>query len=109
MATLIDVLNEMLKGRETYMELTGGLRLQYRQADGENPNCRLLCYRIGTVGPSDRELVTVRQHVEALLPAGTAVRLEPEFEYVGGDSLTRHCRAFTWQPAPTQAALFGGA
>lgn len=109
MATLIDVLNELLHQRRSYMELTGGLRMQYRPADDENPACRLLCYRIGTVGPSDRELVTVRQHLEKLLPAATAVRLEPEFSYIGSDGLTRYCRVFIWQPAPAQASLFGGA
>jgi len=108
MATLIDVLNEMLKGRETYMELTGGLRLQYKTPTEALPTYRLLCYRVAN-RPSDRELVTVRQHLEKLLPAGTKLTLGPEMTYTGRDGRARTGRPFSWVDVPAQASLFGGA
>lgn len=105
MALLIDVLNEMIRGRLTYVELTGGLRLQYRTPTEDQPASRLLCYRV-TNRPSNRELATVRKYLEGLLPAGTKVHLGPEMTYVGRDGRARIGRPFVWQPAPMQTTLF---
>lgn len=99
MKTLSECLADLLYGDTGYIELSGGLRLQYRAADAANNQSRLLCYRI-EIDPGSRELVTVRQHLEKLLPQGATLPvLSDQFLYMGADGRARHCRVFSWRPA----------
>ena len=92
---LTTVLHELVTGQKTSHELSGGLRFQVKIADNAGQDNRLLCYRIGDVGPSDRELGIVRRHLEQLRP-GVEFHLAGRFEYTGRDGQVRHCRVFSW-------------
>ncbi len=105
---LQEYLAAFLEGRETYRELTGGLRLQFRAADNERPFSRLMCYRV-EIRPSDRELATVRRILEPMLPKAVDLKLQEQMSWYGRDGKERIGRAFTWYVHPgTQGELFGG-
>lgn len=108
--TLAQVLTGLLDGHIAgSVELSGGLRLQFKAADTDNPDGRLCAYRVG-IQVGTVELGTLRRHLEELLPPGTAVTLDPDEQTVTGrDGRARHYRVFRWpgQPAAQQLSLLG--
>lgn len=101
MAELGKVLDELVNGRLTKTQLSGGLGLQFKT---ENGTSKLCAYRIGGLGPSDVELKTLRDHLIALLP-NRVIQLGEEFPHKGKDGKARLCRVFSWHtmgPKPTQ-------
>lgn len=104
---LTEVIHGLVEGQMTTAELSGGLRMQFKAAEDRGHLNRLLCYRIGHVGPSVRELAIVRRHLEQLRPNARIV-LGDGFEYVGSDGRTRHCRVFSWYPVVQAQATLGG-
>jgi hypothetical protein len=94
---LTNILSDLIADRTAKDEVTGGLMFQFQAGDHDMPFNRLLCYRrekpVGT-----NELVTLRRHLEKLLP-NTEIFLGPEFEYTGSDKIVRKCRAFSWPAA----------
>lgn len=70
-------------------ELFGGLRLQFRQQDGE---CRLLVYRRGDP-PSTLEYAMMRRELESIVGE---VGLGQEIKYLASDGQFRNGRSFVW-------------
>jgi hypothetical protein len=102
--TLADALDSFLSGEAVYCETGTGLRLQFRQADAENPYSRLLCYRASYL-PTLREFLTIRQQLEKALP-GAQITLSPPAKYIGKDGRSREGRVFSWIAAqPVQGKL----
>ncbi|MBE2200498.1 MAG: hypothetical protein IAE79_17920 [Anaerolinea sp.] len=100
-----DALTALLSGEKTYVETMTGLRFQFRQPDEDNPDNRLLCYRVGRL-PTIREFTAVRRVLEAMRPGADIKLLEP-LTYTGNDGKKRHGRIFFWTKAQAvQSPLF---
>lgn len=111
MTGLMKILSDLITGRSSEnTRLPGGLMMQYRQAGPDNPVNRLLCYRAGTE-PSVTEMMVVHQHIERLLPVGTAIQQDSKLvTYQGADGLERRGYVLHWQSIsapPRQASLLG--
>lgn len=94
--TLSQILDDLINGRLSSGKLSGGLSLQFKAADADNPENRLGAIRAG-VPVGETELDTLRRELERLLP-GVVISLDEEQTMTGQDGLTRHYRVFRWRP-----------
>lgn len=100
---LYTILDDLIHSRLSGGKLGGGLALQFRSADDDNPENRLAAVRINVpVGAT--ELVTLRRELERLLP-GVVIGLDDEQTITGQDGRVRHYRVFRWLPAPTAVQM----
>lgn len=107
MATLLDILNDLLQDRgPKTKELKGGLFLQYKQPETPFGEFAIVCYRIEKE-PSANELKVVADHLRRLLPQGTELRTDKRAsEYMASDKRRRIYFRICWSDAlPTQATL----
>jgi len=107
MATLLDILNDLLQNRgPKTKELKGGLFLQYKQPETPFGELALVCYRIEKE-PSANELKVVADHLRRLLPQGTELRTDKKpTSFKASDNRQRIYFAIRWSAAlPTQATL----
>lgn len=89
-----DDLTALLSGEKTYTETATGLRFQFRQPGEDNPENRLLCYRVG-LPPTIQEFAAVRRVLETMRPDADIKLLEP-LTYTGNDGKKRFGRIFSW-------------
>ncbi|NJN53680.1 MAG: hypothetical protein HC804_02340 [Anaerolineae bacterium] len=64
---LTTILSDLINGRLSTGTLSGGLMLQFKAADDDNPENRLAAIRVG-VSVGTVELGTLRRDLEAILP-----------------------------------------
>ena len=104
---LVSVLSDLIHGRgDAAPRLSGGLILQFKEAETVVDDNRLACYRIGK-GPDENEVATVEKYLTKLLPLGTEIfRRRTSFPYLGSDGLERNGMVLVWKTAvPQQAEL----
>lgn len=102
---LYTILDDLIHGRLSDGTLSGGLALQFRAANADNPENRLAAVRVG-VPVGSTELVTLRRELEKLLP-GATITLDEEQTITGRDGQERRYRVFRWLPTekPVQMEL----
>lgn len=108
MATLLDILNDLLqeRGKKT-QELKGGLFLQYKAPETAMADSAIICYR-KEKEPSATELKTVCKYLQGLLPQGTELRTDKKpTQFPASDGKLRIYFAIRWSAyQPTQANFF---